>query len=348
MSLELDDDARIISYEEYSPYGSTTYQAMNEQIKAARKRYRFTGKERDEETGLNYHSARYYAPWLGRWASTDPAGLVDGVNLYGYSQTNPILYSDPSGTQVKEPTTVDELKYTTKEGTYMGLSREAWMKYVGMSIIERAHARRIPFRKILLIIAHARGEQALRDPRKYKFRIFNIQATKEEVKEWKKKTPDKRERGLSYIPSPEELEGKKEIKTSPFWTYTGIRQSIDHYLDTIGLGTEEGRFKSVGNLLRRKGNVSASEYGKMLKSSGYMTESGAAERIKRTHREVTAEVKNFRIAESYLSYLKVQEAELTERIENLSEREKVLYEEIRWRIGDVTSFLSKKKSVPAK
>ena len=79
-----------------------------------------------------------------------------------------------------------------------------------------------------------------------------------------------------------------------------------------------------------------------------MTEIGAAERIKRTHREVTAEVKNFRIAESYLSYLKVQEAELTERIENLSEREKVLYEEIRWRIGDVTSFLSKKKSVPAK
>ena len=39
------------------------------------KRYRYTGKERDEENGLYYHGARYYAPWLGRWTSCDPAGL---------------------------------------------------------------------------------------------------------------------------------------------------------------------------------------------------------------------------------------------------------------------------------
>src|SRR5262249_15023075 len=66
-TLELDDAARLISYEEYYPYGSTSYQAVNKVIKAAAKRYRATGKERDEETGLYYHGARYYAPWLGRW-----------------------------------------------------------------------------------------------------------------------------------------------------------------------------------------------------------------------------------------------------------------------------------------
>jgi RHS repeat-associated protein len=53
--------------------------------------------ERDDETGLSYHSARYYVPWLGRWASVDPVGLVDGLNLYQYSRNNPILLSDPSG-----------------------------------------------------------------------------------------------------------------------------------------------------------------------------------------------------------------------------------------------------------
>ena len=62
------------------------------------KRYRFAGKERDEETGLNYHGVRYYAPWLGRWTSADPAGLVDGPNLYQYALSNPIVRVDAKGT----------------------------------------------------------------------------------------------------------------------------------------------------------------------------------------------------------------------------------------------------------
>lgn len=70
-SLELDNQAHVISYEEYYPYGSTSYQAVDKGIKAAAKRYRYTGMERDEESGLNYHGARYYAAWLGRWASLD-------------------------------------------------------------------------------------------------------------------------------------------------------------------------------------------------------------------------------------------------------------------------------------
>ena len=76
-SLELDDQAQIISYEEYTPYGSTSYQAVRSQTETP-KRYRYTGKERDEESGLYYHGARYYAPWLGRWTSCDPSGLGMG------------------------------------------------------------------------------------------------------------------------------------------------------------------------------------------------------------------------------------------------------------------------------
>jgi RHS repeat-associated protein len=97
--LEVDDSeaVRVISYEEYHPYGTTAYQAKNSQIQAATKRYRYTGMERDEETGFNYHSARYYLPWLGKWLSADPGGLVDGVNLYRYARNSPVILNDKSG-----------------------------------------------------------------------------------------------------------------------------------------------------------------------------------------------------------------------------------------------------------
>ena len=52
-------------------------------------------------TGLYYHGARYYAPWLGRWTSADPAGLVDGANLFVYTHNNPVIYFDPTGMQQK-------------------------------------------------------------------------------------------------------------------------------------------------------------------------------------------------------------------------------------------------------
>ena len=61
-TLELDNSGAVISYEEYHPYGTTAYQAQNKTISALVKRYRFTGKERDEGTGLYYHGARYYLP----------------------------------------------------------------------------------------------------------------------------------------------------------------------------------------------------------------------------------------------------------------------------------------------
>jgi RHS repeat-associated protein len=97
-SLELDNQVQIISYEEYSPFGSTVYQAVRSQTQVP-KRYRYTGMERDDESGVSYHSARYYAPWLGRWASCDPAGIVDGPNLYRYASSKPISESDRSGLQ---------------------------------------------------------------------------------------------------------------------------------------------------------------------------------------------------------------------------------------------------------
>ena len=61
------------------------------------KRYRYTGKERDEENGFTYHGARYYAPWLGRWTSCDPIGIADHIDLYVFVRSNPVRLRDQSG-----------------------------------------------------------------------------------------------------------------------------------------------------------------------------------------------------------------------------------------------------------
>jgi RHS repeat-associated protein len=95
--LELTEDADIISYEEYHPYGTTAYHAADAAVEVSAKRYRYTGEERDEETGFGYHGARYYAPWLGRWTAADPAGMVDGPSLYVYVSDRPVALIDPTG-----------------------------------------------------------------------------------------------------------------------------------------------------------------------------------------------------------------------------------------------------------
>nr|AYM54273.1 hypothetical protein [Sorangium cellulosum] len=109
--LELDEAGRVISYEEYHPYGTTAYHSATSAAEVSQKRYRYTGKERDEETGLYYHGARYYAPWLGRWTAADPSGIgADGPNLYAYVRGNPVRLLDPSGKEGKEPSTWETAK----------------------------------------------------------------------------------------------------------------------------------------------------------------------------------------------------------------------------------------------
>jgi RHS repeat-associated protein len=96
-ALELNDAGEIISYEEFHPYGTTAYHAGTAAVEESPKRYRYTGKERDEETGFSYHGARYLSGGLGRWLSVDPSGTQDGLNLYCYVHDNPVGGIDPSG-----------------------------------------------------------------------------------------------------------------------------------------------------------------------------------------------------------------------------------------------------------
>jgi RHS repeat-associated protein len=105
---------------EYTPYGELWIDwQSNEAIDSTP--FRFTGKERDRETGLYYYGARYLDPKTSRWLSADPAmhqgdfipsasdrnknlpngGIYNYINfhVFNYSNNNPVKYNDPDGRQ---------------------------------------------------------------------------------------------------------------------------------------------------------------------------------------------------------------------------------------------------------
>jgi insecticidal toxin complex protein TccC len=94
--LEVDGDGNVISVEEYYPYGGTATWTARSAVEADYKTIRYSCKERDA-TGLYYYGYRYYQPWAGRWLSADPAGTVDGLNLFRMVRNNPVSMKDNDG-----------------------------------------------------------------------------------------------------------------------------------------------------------------------------------------------------------------------------------------------------------
>jgi insecticidal toxin complex protein TccC len=95
-TMELDAEGNLISEEGYYPFGGTAWRAARNAIEANYRTIRYSGKERDA-SGLYYYGMRYYAPWLQRWISPDPAGAVDGLNLYCMVGNNPVRFVDQQG-----------------------------------------------------------------------------------------------------------------------------------------------------------------------------------------------------------------------------------------------------------
>ena len=87
----LDQSGEVLNFYQYSAFGETI---ISEETTPNRLRY--NAQTEDELTGLYYLRARYYAPDIGRFTQEDVI-YNDGLNLYAYCNSNPVMYSDPSG-----------------------------------------------------------------------------------------------------------------------------------------------------------------------------------------------------------------------------------------------------------
>ena len=86
---------------------STTALGLRAAEHLERVRSRYTGKERDSESGNDYFGARYYSSSMGRWLSPDPgwffsANMFDpqSLNLYSHALNNPLVWIDTDGLEL--------------------------------------------------------------------------------------------------------------------------------------------------------------------------------------------------------------------------------------------------------
>lgn len=114
--VEIDENGNVLERSDYLPFGSDRLRIA--EGASSDDDYGFTGREKDDETGLYYYGARYYDPLLGRFVSSDPAldwiGQEDfeekaerslkeylsdpqNLNAYTYALNNPVKHTDPEG-----------------------------------------------------------------------------------------------------------------------------------------------------------------------------------------------------------------------------------------------------------
>ena len=102
----LDDAGAIIERYDYDAYGRPYFMEPNFVLSQTQKSnyrntYLFTGRTVDfldnGKLTLQYSRNRYYDYHTGRWLTKDPIGYRDGMNIYQYVRSNPVVYQDPFG-----------------------------------------------------------------------------------------------------------------------------------------------------------------------------------------------------------------------------------------------------------
>lgn len=86
-----DEDGKVLNRYAYDAFGNLT-----EQVETVPNRFKYNGQQLDPITQQYYLRARFYNPVVARFTQED-VYRGDGLNLYVYSQNNPIIYNDPSG-----------------------------------------------------------------------------------------------------------------------------------------------------------------------------------------------------------------------------------------------------------
>lgn len=107
--LVTDGSGTVVSRHDYLPFGEEIAAGIGGRttglmyVANPGLTHRFTGKERDTETGLDYFGARYMSAPMGRFTGADApfadqfASNPQSWNLYSYVGNSPLLYTDPSG-----------------------------------------------------------------------------------------------------------------------------------------------------------------------------------------------------------------------------------------------------------
>lgn len=135
----VNNSGTVVNHLKYDSFGNVISQTNA----AAFTRYRFTGREFDAETGLQYNRARYYDPATGRFISEDPIGFKGGVNRNAYVNNNPVRSSDPSGMVALDPdlTTQQKMQIFAEARRLTDLAERyfrAYMRHHGYEIDEIA------------------------------------------------------------------------------------------------------------------------------------------------------------------------------------------------------------------
>ena len=104
-------DGTVLERFIYDPYGARTVLSANWVSSTDLHAFGqgFQGGFADASTGLILFQRRHYSPTLGRWLQQDPAGYVDGANLYQFVGSNPLAMVDPfglAGAVASDPSTV--------------------------------------------------------------------------------------------------------------------------------------------------------------------------------------------------------------------------------------------------
>lgn len=91
---EIDENGTLIEKEEYYPFGETSFASYQ------KKRFKYNGKERDEESGLYNYGMRYYSAWACRFVSVDPLrDKYPWYTPYQYAGNKPVNYIDRDGAE---------------------------------------------------------------------------------------------------------------------------------------------------------------------------------------------------------------------------------------------------------
>ena len=100
----VDQTGTVVGYDDYDPWGYILEgRTMASTILPAATRNKFTGKEWDDEFGMNwvFFPARSYDPEIGRWMARDPLEhKYPGWSPYVYATDNPIIIYDPDGRSI--------------------------------------------------------------------------------------------------------------------------------------------------------------------------------------------------------------------------------------------------------